>query len=128
MVRCVIALLLVLPAPLPAAAQQTGAAASREDPAVSALALKLYGQARSGTVDRSVLTEEMSAQLTPEVLTQAKPLLDQLGDPKKIVFVSAERHTKGILYAYVVTFAAAEFRVKVFVHPDGKFAGYGFEP
>jgi len=104
------------PAPLPP-----------ENPAVTALALKLYAQARAGKLDPALITPEMAQALDPGTLAQEKPIFDQLGDPTRIVFETAEKHTKGTLYTYQVTFATAQLHVKIFIHPDGKFAGYGLD-
>jgi hypothetical protein len=116
-----LALFLPQQAPAPAPRQQ-------EDPAVTALALKLYAQARTGKLDPTLLSPEMLEALDPATLAQAKPLFDQLGEPTRILFLSAERHTKGTLYTYQVTFPTAQFHIKLFLHPDGKFAGYGLDP
>jgi hypothetical protein len=100
----------------------------QENPAVTALALKLYAQARTGRLDPTLITPEMAQALDPATLAQEKPIFDQLGDPTRIAFESAEKHTKGTLYTYQVTFPTAQFHVKIFIHPDGKFAGYGLAP
>ncbi len=101
------------------------AAAVPEDKAVTALALKLYAQMRFGKMDPALLTPEMQAEFTPQTLADEKLIFDQLGVPVKIEYLSGERHTKGTLYEYRVVFQAAQLRVKLFVHKDGKFAGYG---
>jgi hypothetical protein len=125
---------LILALALLATPQQTSApgpptpAAQHEDPAVTALALKIYAQMRNGKVDESLMTAEMSQTFTPTLLAQEKPIFDQLGDPTRIAFQTSEAHTRGTLYTYQVTFAAAQFHVKIFIHKDGKFAGYGLEP
>ncbi len=110
--------------------QQPAAAApqQQENPNVTALALKLYAQARAGHLDPALITPEMAQTLDPETLAQEKPIFDQLGDPTRVVFESAEKHTKGTLYTYQVTFPTAQLHVKIFLHPDGKFAGYGLDP
>ena len=95
---------------------------------MTALALKMYTQARAGKVDASLMTEEMSQTFSPELLAQEKPIMDQLGDPTRLTFVSGERHTKGILWEYLAVFPAAQFHVKIFINKDGKFAGYGVSP
>lgn len=109
------------------APQVPASAPLQEDPAVTALALKLYAQARTGRLDAALITPEMAQALDSTSLAQEKPLFDQLGEPTRILFVSAEKHTKGTLYTYQVTFPTAQFHVKIFIHPDGRFAGYGFE-
>ena len=107
---------------------QTTPTSPSENPAVTALALKIYGQMRTGRVDPTLMTPEMSQQFTPETLAEEKPLFDQLGDPVKITLESSVPHTRGILYTYLATFRTAQFHVQLFVHPDGRFAGYGLTP
>ena len=99
----------------------------QEDPVVTALALKLYAEARAGKLDPALITPEMALTLDAATLAQEKALFEQLGDPTRILFVSAEKHTRGILYTYQVTFPTAQFHVRLFIHPDGRFAGYGFD-
>ena len=99
-----------------------------EDAAVTALALKMYAQARTGKVDASLMTEEMGQTFSADAVAQAKPLLDQLGEPTRVTFKSGERHTKGILWEYIAVFPTAQFHVKIFINKDGKFAGYGVSP
>ena len=118
-----LALLLSPPKQTPAPAPQ-----QQENPTVTALALKLYAQARAGHLDPALITPEMAQTLDPATLAEEKPIFDQLGDPTRIVFQAAEQHTKGTLYTYQVTFPTAQLHVKIFIHPDGKFAGYGLDP
>ena len=124
MVTLLLAFALLLPQPQTA----TPSAKLPENPNVTALALKLYAQARTGKLDPELITPEIAQTLDPATLAEEKPIFDQLGEPTRILFESAEKHTKGTLYTYQVTFPAAQLHVKIFIHPDGKFAGYGFNP
>ena len=123
-----ITLLLALASLFSPQQEPSAGAQSQEIPAVTALALKLYSQARTGRIDPALETPEMAQTLDPATLAQGKPIFDQLGEPTRILFQFAEKHTKGTLYTYQVTFPTAQFRVKIFLHPDGKFAGYGLDP
>jgi hypothetical protein len=98
--------------------------APREDAAVTALALKIYGQMRAGKVDAALLTPEMSRALSPEALAQTKPLMDQLGDPTKITLESTGPTAGGTKWVYVAVFAAAQLHVTLVVMADGKVGGY----
>lgn len=112
------------PAPAPAAKVD----AAKEDPAVTALALKIYGQMRSGKVDESLLTEQMNKGLSPAVLAQTKPMFDQLGDPVKLTLESADKTAAGTRWVYLAVFAAAQLHVDIYVMADGKVGGYRLTP
>ncbi len=101
---------------------------AQEDPSVTTFALQLYHQMRGGHIDPTLLTPEMNAEFNPETLAEEKLVFDQLGDPIATTFISAERHTKGTLYEYLVRFSAAQLHVKIFLHKDGRFAGYSVSP
>ena len=107
-------------APTPAAK----ADAMAENPAVTALALKIYGQIRAGKVDDALLTEAMSKELGPTVLGQYKPIFDQLGDPQKLTLESGETVAGGTRWVYLAVFAMAQLHVNLFVTADGKVGGY----
>ena len=64
--------------PAQASAPAAKAEAPKEDPAVTALALKIYGQIRGGKVDEALMTDAMNKELGPAVLAQYKPIFDQL--------------------------------------------------
>ena len=113
------------PAAVPAA---TTTEAPKEDPAVTALALKIYQQMRAGKVDAALLSDELQKAMTPEVLAENKPLFDQLGDPTKLVVEKKETVAQGVKWEYLARFAAAEFHVDIFVDKDGKVAGYFLKP
>lgn len=107
-------------APAPAAKVETIA----EDPAITALALKIYGQIRAGKVDESLLTEAMNKELGPAVIGQYKPIFDQLGDPQKLTLESGEKVAGGTRWVYLAVFAMAQMHVNLFVTADGKVGGY----
>jgi len=111
------------PAPTPATVE-----AAKEDPAVTALALKIYGQMRTGKVDPSLMTEQMNKALTPAVLGQTKPMFDQLGDPVKLTLDSAVKTPTGTTWVYLAEFATAQLHVHIYVMANGKVGGYRLAP
>jgi hypothetical protein len=111
-----------VPAQVPA--QPAASATPREDPAVTALALKIYGQMRQGKVDESLMTDDMNKHLTPDVLAQTKPMFDQLGEPLKLTLESTNKNAQGTQWVYLAVFAAAQLHVKIFITPEGKVGGY----
>ena len=106
------------------AAPVVKADAPKEDGAVTALALKIYGQMRAGKVDEALMTPEMNKALAPDVLTAQKPIFDQLGDPVKLVLESRAETSAGTKWVYVATFAMAQLHVTIFVMKDGRVGGY----
>jgi hypothetical protein len=108
-------------APAPAAATSP---AAKEDPAVTALALKIYAQMRGGKVDASLLTDAMSKELSPEALALQKPIFDQLGDPVKLALENSEKTGDGTRWVYLATFAMAQLHVTIYVMKDGRVGGY----
>ena len=104
------------------------AAVAKEDPAVTALALKIYGQMRAGKIDESLLTEQMNKALTPAVLGQTKPMFDQLGDPIKLTLETADKTAAGTRWVYLAVFATAQLHVDIYVMSDGKVGGYRLAP
>ncbi len=104
------------------------AVAPKEDPAVTALALKIYGQMRTGKVDESLMTDEMNKGLSPAVLAQTKPIFDQLGDPVKLTLESSDRTADGTRWVYLAVFATAQLHVHILVMNDGKVGGYRLAP
>jgi len=101
---------------------------AKEDPAVTALALKIYAQIRTGKVDEALMTDAMNKELGPAVLAQYKPIFDQLGDPQKLTLESSEKTAQGTMWVYVAVFAAAQLHVHILVMTDGKVGGYRLAP
>lgn len=114
--------------PLRAAAQVPVAAAhgevAKENPAITALALKIYGQMRTGTVDQGLLTDTMKQELSPMRLALQRPILDQLGNPTKLTLESMEKTPYGTRWGYLAVFATAQLHVSIYVMADGKVGGY----
>ena len=125
MLSLLLSLLLAF-APLQAQAPAAPVAAPmlQEDPAVTALARKIYGQMRAGKVDASLLTDAMNKELGPEALAQNKPIFDQLGAPVKLTLESAQKTAAGTRWVYLAVFATAQLHVNVFIMTDGKVGGY----
>ena len=113
--------------PQAAEAPRMGAASpagSAEATAVTAMALKIYAQMRAGKVDAALLTPEMNAAATPEILAQTRPMFDTLGDPKELRLESIEKLAKGTNYFYIAIFPTAQFHISLFITPEGKVGGY----
>ena len=92
------------------------------------MALKIYGQMRAGKVDAALLTPEMAAAATPDILAGMKPMFDTLGDPKQLKLESVEKLAKGTSYLYLAIFPAAQFHISLFITQDGKVGGYRLKP
>jgi hypothetical protein len=116
------------PAQTPSPAPATQVSGVKEDPAVTALALKIYGQMRKGKVDESLLTEQMNKGLSPSVLAQTKPMFDQLGDPVKLTLESSVKSAAGTTWVYLAEFATAQLHVHIYVMTNGKVGGYQLAP
>ena len=124
-------LLATTPAQAPAqspAVPARSAEAPKEDPAVTALALKIYSQMRTGKIDESLLSEQMNKALTPELLAQNKPIFDQLGDPTKLTLQTHKSTPQGNAYDYLADFAAAQLHIRIYIDATGKVAGYNVAP
>lgn len=112
-------------APVPVPVQT---AAPQEDPAVTALALKIYAQMRAGKVDPALLTEQMNKGLTPELLAKNKPVFDQLGDPTRLTLEKRQNLPQGTGYEYLAVFPAGQLHVRILVDKEGKVGGYYVAP
>ena len=124
-----LALALLSPQAPATAAQATAKAdALKEDPAVTALALKIYSQIRAGKVDEELITAEMNKALSPAVLGQYKPMFEQLGDPQKLTLETGEKTAAGTSWSYLAVFAMAQLHVHIFITPEGKVGGYRLAP
>ena len=108
--------------------QPAAASAPQEDPAITALALKIYAQMRSGKVDPALLSDEMNKAFSPQTLAETQPLFDQLGDPTKLTLQSRTATAQATTYLYLATFATAQFHVSIIVDAAGKVAGYALAP
>jgi hypothetical protein len=96
----------------------------KENPAITALALKIYGQMRAGKVDETLLTDMMNKELSPMTLALQKPIFDQLGNPVKLTLESSGKTPYGTRYVYLAVFATAQLHVNIYVMADGKVGGY----
>jgi D-alanyl-D-alanine carboxypeptidase len=108
--------------PVVAAAQAT--AAPNDNRAIDAVARAFWNQLASGDVDRSKLTVEFSAVLTPEFLAQVRQSVAILGELRSFTFAGT-RNAKGlVVYRYSLAFVSgAEHEWEVGITADGKIAG-----
>ena len=112
-------------APPPPAAS---APAPVENSAITAMALKIYAQMRAGKVDDALLTRQMQAAATPELLAQTKPMFDTLGDPKDLKLEAVTKIGDATNYTYLAIFPTAQFHISILITPEGKVGGYLLKP
>jgi hypothetical protein len=110
----------------PSAVVATSAAG--EDPAVTARVRDWVGRLESGNLDRSQLTERMSAHFTPALVTEIKTEMAPLGAPQQLIYVSKDVTTRGTIYTYRAVFAAATFNLHIRINTQGKITGLTMTP
>jgi len=108
--------------------EDTAAAPASAEDAVTALVLKIYRQMMAGKVDRTLLTPQMNAALTPDTLAQAQALFQQLGEPSKLALKMHMPSPDGTSYVYTGTFKAGDFQVLIEVNKAGQVGGYRLVP
>jgi D-alanyl-D-alanine carboxypeptidase len=99
-----------------------------DDPAVNALAKKMWDQLTSGKLDRSLLTAEMNAAMTPELLARVGPQFQPLGALESLKLSQKTVLDGGIRYVYLAKFASGEHKIEIFITADGKVGGYHIMP
>ncbi len=102
--------------------------APQVDPKVTAIAKDWLHRIQTANVDRSQLTDKMSAALTPALLQQVAAQLAPLGDPTAISFVGSETVQGITVYHFVLTFKAATVNEFLGIDSAGKIAGLRFTP
>jgi hypothetical protein len=108
----------------PPAPVATASVAPGDDPAVDAKVRTFWNQLASGEIDRSDLTSDFAALLTPEYLTQVHAGIELLGELRSFTFVGTRQGDNVTIYRYALAFAGgAEHEWDVAITSDGKIAG-----
>ncbi|HEY2476569.1 MAG TPA: hypothetical protein VGI19_17445 [Candidatus Cybelea sp.] len=119
-VRTIVAAYAVGAPPTPATAPT---AAPGDDPTIDGMVRRFWNQLASGEVDRSVLTPDFAAQLTPDNLAQVRASIAMLGEIRSFTFVGKTQAGKASIYRYTLEFAGgAEHEWDVTVTADDKIA------
>ncbi len=102
----------------------TATPAPGDDPAIDAVARTFWNQLAAGAIDRSRLSPEFGAALTPAAVAQAQQGIATLGALQTFTF-SGKRQANGLtFYRYTLTFASgAQHDWIVAITADGKIAG-----
>jgi D-alanyl-D-alanine carboxypeptidase len=108
--------------------QPRAAQTLQDDPAVHALAMKMWDQMSSAKPDRSLLSPQMNAAMTPELLTSAAPQLQALGTLDSLTLLEKTDVNGGTRYVYTAKFSSGMHRISIFVTADGKVGGYRVLP
>jgi mannose-6-phosphate isomerase-like protein (cupin superfamily) len=99
-----------------------------DDATITALILKIYRQIMAGKVDPTLLTPQLYATLTPEIVAQAQALFTSFGEPTKLTLKSRLPTATGTGYVYTGTFPIGDFQVVIDIAKDGKVSGYRLAP
>jgi hypothetical protein len=108
----------------PAGAQSASPSAA---PDVAARAKEWLHRIQTGDIDRSQLTDQMNAALTPDVIKNLSSQLGPLGEPQSFTFVGQQSVPGDITaYVYSVTFKSTTLTEVFALDKDGKVAGIRF--
>lgn len=125
-------LLLLFAAPVRAqsvpAQSNVPTSAPHVDPKVTAIAKDWLHRIQTANVDRSQLTDQMSAALTPSLVQMVAAQLAPLGDPTAVSFVASTTAQGITIYHFVLTFEAATVNEFLGIDGAGKIAGLRFTP
>ena len=88
------------------------------------LVMTLFHQLREGTLDRSLLGPELSADTSADDLATAQAALAQLGEPTSVRIEERRAVVTGMVYVYAATFHTGTFRVSIYVTREGRVGGY----
>ena len=100
------------------------AAATGEQPAITARVRDWLHRFEAGDVDRSQLSRAMAKRLTPDFVERTRGQLAPLGDPESLVFRGATPLGDGASYRYTATFAQGTFDIVMTIDAAGKIAGF----
>jgi hypothetical protein len=115
------------PAASPAAAVPASPASpAAVDPKIEALAKSLLHGAQTNTLDRTLMTEQMSAQMTPDLLKNVATQLTTLGDYTSFTYGGSQMQDGLTVYQFVVAFKSITLSEYIAITPEGKIAGLKF--
>jgi D-alanyl-D-alanine carboxypeptidase len=97
---------------------------SGDSPAIDALARTFWNQLASNSVDRSKLTAEFAAALTPDLLAQVRQGIEAFGDLRSFAFLGTRQEDGLTGYRYALTFSSGvRHEWDVWIDQNGKIAG-----
>ena len=94
--------------------------------AVAARAKEWLHRLQAGDIDRSQLTDKMSAALTADTIKQISGQLAPLGDPQSFTPLVQQSVGDMTAYVYRVAFKATTLNFEFVLDKDGKVAGLLF--
>jgi D-alanyl-D-alanine carboxypeptidase len=102
--------------------------AAGEDAAITVRAREMIRALQTGTVERSVLTEQLSEKLTPAALDKIKVVLAVAGEPRDLIFKGQQSSQTGATYDYLVRFKNQNWSFRMAVDASGKCSSIGLGP
>jgi hypothetical protein len=84
----------------------------------------MWDQMSSGKPDRSLLSPEMNAAMTPELLSSAAPQLQSLGKLENLSLLEKTSTNGATLYSYAARFSSGTHKINIFITANGKVGGY----
>lgn len=102
--------------------------AKGEDPAITARVRQAVGWAQTGKFDRSQLTAQMNAALTPAMVAQVAQSLQALGQLKSLTYKGKRAASGHTVYVYAAQFASGSLNVFYTLNAQGKISGFLLRP
>lgn len=117
---------MIIPPPVPAVIAQataTSVPSANPDAAVTARAKDWLHQIQTGKVDRTQLTDKMSAALTDSLLSNVSAQLAPLGDPTSFTLSSKTFKAPYTVYVFTVQWPSVTLSETLSLDQAGKIAG-----
>jgi hypothetical protein len=104
------------------------AASGAVDPKVLTRARSWYDMLESGSIDRSQLTKDMDAAMTPDKVSQIAANLKLLGTPTSFTQIDSAAVSAYTVYHYRVGLASGALVMTLALDASGKIAGINLRP
>jgi hypothetical protein len=112
----------------PSSVAPAPAASGTVDPKIEAMAKDWLHRVQTNTWDRSQLTDQMKAQLTPDMATAVAAKFASLGDYTSFTYNDTQLSGGLTVYHFIVAFKSLALNEYLGLTPDGKVAGLQFTP
>lgn len=118
----------ILPARDPSLVADFTHPAENENPAVTATVRALVAELATATVDRSLLSQPLDAQLDAAELARLAQMLKPLGPLTLVEFIGRSSNAGNVMEKYRLTFGYKQYWMRLTYLPNGKIDALSIEP